>query len=92
MLLSIVSQKRRRQSETTGDPAAIRGLAPTCLAAVGGRPRARDESPQGSLHAVEGYTEPGRRLCQCPLKTFAVLVALGMVSVSLRVSREPVWQ
>jgi hypothetical protein len=69
MVLSIVYQKRRRRQDTTVDPAAIRGLSTTLLASVGCLPRSRDEHPKGSLNAVEGYTEPGRRLFQCTLET-----------------------
>jgi len=90
MFLAIMYQQRRRPSETTVDPAAIRGLSTTFLAAVGCLPRARDEHPQGSLHAVEGDTAPGRRLFPCTWETSEVLVALGLVSVSLRGARAPV--
>jgi hypothetical protein len=62
VLLSDVERKRRSQEETTGDPAAIRGLATTFLASVGGLPRSRLEGFLPPHHALEGGTTPGRRL------------------------------
>jgi hypothetical protein len=47
---------------TTGDHAALRGVAPTCRASVGGLPHARDERTCRPLHAAEGCTTPGLRL------------------------------
>jgi hypothetical protein len=49
---------------TTVDPADIRGLVTTLLASVGCLPRSRHEGLFQPLHAVEGNTKPGPRLCQ----------------------------
>src|SRR5262245_53591109 len=66
VLLSLVPRQSRSQAETTVDPAASRGLAPPFLASVGGLPRSRHAEVCQPLHAVEGCTTPGRRLCRCP--------------------------
>jgi len=60
-----VHRKSRSQEETTVDPADIRGLAPTFLASVGCLPRSRHEGFFQPLHAIEGDTKPGLRLCRC---------------------------
>jgi hypothetical protein len=62
-------RKSRRQEETTGDHAALRGWAPTVLAAVRGLPRSRDAGVCQPLHALEDSTIPGLRLCRGPGKT-----------------------
>jgi hypothetical protein len=59
-----VHRKSRSQEETTVDRAAIRGLATTFLASVGCLPRSRHEGVLQPLHASEGDTTPGRRLCR----------------------------
>src|SRR5262245_3414093 len=48
----------------TVDPADIRGLGTTVLASVGCLPHARHEYACWSLHAIEGCTPPGLRLCR----------------------------
>jgi hypothetical protein len=68
VLLDSVHRKSRSQEETTVDPAASRGLAPTFLASVGGRPRSRHEGVLQPLNAIEGDTTPGLRLLRCPGK------------------------
>jgi hypothetical protein len=62
VLLNFVHQKSRGQSETTVDPADIRGLAPTLCASVECLPRSRHEGFFQPLHAIEGCTNPGLRL------------------------------
>src|SRR6266446_716086 len=67
MVFTFAHEKRRSQEETTGDPAALRGLGPTVLASVGGLPPSRGtRGPVGPLHAAEGDTTPGLRLFECP--------------------------
>src|SRR6266700_2787775 len=63
-VFSFLYRTSRSQEDTTVDHAAIRGLAPTFLASVGGLPHARDERTLRPLHAAEGDTKPGRRLCR----------------------------
>jgi hypothetical protein len=46
IVFTFVHEKRRSQEDTTVDPAAIRGLAPTLLASVGCLPPSRDEYPR----------------------------------------------
>jgi hypothetical protein len=64
-----VSRKSRSQYNTTGDHAALRGLAPTFLASVGCLPHARDERTCRPPHAAEGDTKPGLHLCREKLDT-----------------------
>src|SRR5215813_4658933 len=64
VLLSFVHRKSRSQEDTTVDPAALRGLAPTFLASVGCLPRSRHEGFLQPLNAIEGYTTPALRLCR----------------------------
>jgi hypothetical protein len=49
------------------DPAAIRGLAPPSLPPSGACLCLGSRVLYQPLHAVEGYTTPGLRLCRCPL-------------------------
>ena len=60
-----VHRKSRSQEETTVEPAAIRGLAPTFLASVGCLPRSGHEGLFQPLHAIEGDPTPGLRLLRC---------------------------
>jgi hypothetical protein len=60
----LIHRKSRSQEDTTVDPAAIRGLAPTFLASVGCLPHSRAERPLRPLNATEGDTTPGLRLCR----------------------------
>jgi hypothetical protein len=60
--IASVHRKSRSQEEATGDPAALRGLAPTFLASVGCLPRSRHAGVWQPLHAIEGATTPGLRL------------------------------
>ncbi len=47
--------------------------------------------PWGSLHAAEGYTKPGPRLCRCTWETFEVRQGI-MICIDHTGSRVPVWQ
>jgi hypothetical protein len=62
--LSSGHRKSRSQEETTVDHAAIRGLAPTFRGSVGCLPLSRPEGLLQPLHALEGYTTSGLRLCR----------------------------
>ena len=61
-----VHWKKRSQEETTGDPAARRGMAPTFRASVGCLPRSRHEGWWPPLNASAGSPTPGRRLVRWP--------------------------
>jgi hypothetical protein len=67
--LPCVSRKSRSPYNTTGDHAALRGLAPTFPASGGCLPHARDERTGRTPHAAEGDTKPGLRLCREQLDT-----------------------
>src|SRR5262249_38506834 len=58
-LLSSVPRQSRSQEETTVDPAALRGLAPTFLASVGCRPRSRHEYPFQASERCRGLHHTG---------------------------------
>src|SRR4029450_12292687 len=80
---SLVSRQRRSQSKTTVEHAALRGLAPTCLASGGCLPHARVEPTWRSHTAAAGATPPGRRLFRSTLGTWQA----GASSPSLTVAR-----
>jgi hypothetical protein len=89
-VVAIVHRKSRSQSETTVEPAAIRGVVTTGLVAVGCRPQSRDEKTRRPLHAVEGDTRPGRRRGRSTLATFCAVGAMPRGPVGRRLSRAPV--
>ena len=62
-------EKRRSQEETTGDPAALRGLGPTFLASVGCLPRSRDEYSRRVSSRRRGLHRTGAASLLMPLGT-----------------------
>ena len=52
-------RQRRRQAKTPGEPAALRGLGPPCLASVGCLPRARLAYPRLASARCRGCHPPG---------------------------------
>src|SRR5262245_5868804 len=87
VLLYCVHRRRRSQSNTTGDHAAIRGLAPTFLASVGCLPHARDARTLRPPHAAEGGPTPGRRRCRGPCEPWRALAANPPLALGLRCHR-----
>ena len=87
---SLVYWKSRSQEDTTVDHAALRGLATTFLAAVGGLPHARDERTCRPLNAAEGDTTPGRRLCRERVETSQTCASTRR-PLSACGGREPAW-
>src|SRR5712691_7659287 len=75
LLFHCVHRQSRSPEDTTVDHAALRGLAPTFLASVGCRHHARDARPCRPLHAAEGSTTPGLRLCRCTLEPWSTCAA-----------------
>ena len=64
LFFPLLSRKSRRQADTTGAPAALRGWGPPCLASVGCLAPARDARTLRPQNAAEGATPPGLRLCR----------------------------
>ncbi len=74
---AVVPRQRRSPSHPSGDPAAIRGLAPTFLASGGCRPRSRHAGVLPPLHAVAGGTTPRRRRGRSPWQTGCAVHGAG---------------
>ena len=75
-VFSLLYRQSRSQEDPTVAHAESRGWAPTFLASVGCLPHARDERPWRPLHAAEGDTPPGRRLCRERGETATACAAL----------------
>ena len=72
-----IDQKSRSPEATTVEHAALRGLATTCRASVGGLPHARDEPPCRSPHAAAGDTPPGLRRGRETVDTWQACASRG---------------
>src|SRR5713101_5383799 len=81
MVCTCAHTKRRSQEETTGDPAALRGLGPTFLASVGCLPQSRDEYPRRGSSRRRGFHHTGAASLFLPIGTPAPWVTHeGVVS------------
>jgi len=92
MFVASVHRQRRSQPEATGDPAALRGLAPTFLASVGCRPLSRLACPVTASERRRGFHHTGAASLPMHVGKPSEFVVASTLSIGLTVLWGPLWQ